>query len=227
VDTVSKFIQDYGVSHLVCDFSPLKISRAWKDQLVEKLKSLNSDCSIRLVDAHNVVPVWQASDKLETAARTIRPKITSQLSNYLTDFPELEQQDQTLLSPPMRAQLTAGIDWSKAWEVVNKQQDVAQVDWIVPGEDAAMQALRSFLDTNMDSYDSKRNDPNANGQSGLSPYLHFGQLSSQRAAWEAKRLTTHPLAVATFIEELIVRKGSPGLGWGGGLWTDLNGLLQN
>ena len=32
------------------------------------------------VDAHNVIPVWEASDKCEYAARTIRPKIHRKLS---------------------------------------------------------------------------------------------------------------------------------------------------
>lgn len=36
------------------------------------------------VDAHNVVPVWVASNKKETAARTIRKKIHSKLPTFLT-----------------------------------------------------------------------------------------------------------------------------------------------
>ena len=39
------------------------------------------------VDAHNIVPCWQASPKLEYAARTIRPKIQRQLPDFLTEFP--------------------------------------------------------------------------------------------------------------------------------------------
>lgn len=35
------------------------------------------------VDAHNVVPVWIASDKKETGARTIRKKIHTKLPTYL------------------------------------------------------------------------------------------------------------------------------------------------
>lgn len=31
-------------------------------------------CPVHEVDAHNIVPVWEASNKRETAARTIRPK---------------------------------------------------------------------------------------------------------------------------------------------------------
>ena len=39
------------------------------------------------VDAHNVVPVWETSDKQEYAARTIRNKIMGKLGEFLTEFP--------------------------------------------------------------------------------------------------------------------------------------------
>ena len=39
------------------------------------------------VDAHNVVPVWQASDKRETGARTIRGKIHRHLPEFLQVWP--------------------------------------------------------------------------------------------------------------------------------------------
>ena len=42
---------------------------------------------IAKVDAHNIVPCWEASPKLEYAARTIRPKIQKQLPTFLTEFP--------------------------------------------------------------------------------------------------------------------------------------------
>ncbi len=43
------------------------------------------------VDAHNIVPCWEASDKLEYAARTIRPKITKKLTEFLTEYPPVVQ----------------------------------------------------------------------------------------------------------------------------------------
>lgn len=46
--------------------------------------------AVHEVDAHNVVPVWTASNKLEYSAKTIRPKINRQLNEYLIDFPELQ-----------------------------------------------------------------------------------------------------------------------------------------
>lgn len=35
------------------------------------------------VDTHNIVPVWEASSKRETGARTIRTKIHKALGEYL------------------------------------------------------------------------------------------------------------------------------------------------
>lgn len=50
---------------------------------------------VRQVDAHNVVPCWVVSPKLEYAARTIRTKITKLLPEFLTDFPVVEKQPYT------------------------------------------------------------------------------------------------------------------------------------
>lgn len=64
-----------------------------------------------------------------------------------------------------------------------------------PGEDAAARALSGpggFLSSErLGLYDTKRNDPALpKALSGLSPYLHFGQLAPQRAALEAAKHRT-------------------------------------
>jgi deoxyribodipyrimidine photo-lyase len=69
---------------------------------------------------------------------------------------------------------------------------VPEVTWIKPGEDAAREALlgaNGFLSpARLKAYDSERNNPAKHSAlSGLSPYLHFGQLSPQRAAIEAAK----------------------------------------
>lgn len=51
---------------------------------------MNQSCRLAdhlQVDAHNVVPCWEASDKQDYSARIIRPKINSKLDEYLTEFP--------------------------------------------------------------------------------------------------------------------------------------------
>ncbi len=47
-----------------------------------------------------------------------------------------------------------------------------------------MKQLGHFLEHKLVGYERDRNDPNNDGQSGLSPYLHFGQISAQRIALE-------------------------------------------
>lgn len=61
--------------------------------------------TIHEVDAHNVVPTWVASEKLEYSARTIRGKINKRLPDYLIDFPTLQ--------PPSRkwTGVTLSTDW--------------------------------------------------------------------------------------------------------------------
>lgn len=73
-DTIPSFVQRIDAGALVCDYSPLRLNREWKTQVGEKIERLQRQPAIPIVevDAHNVVPVWVASNKLEYAARTIR-----------------------------------------------------------------------------------------------------------------------------------------------------------
>ena len=86
--TVPSIAEKLGCSMLVTDFSPLRIGRAWRDSVSTLLCPV--DVPVKEVDAHNVVPTWEASDKQEYAARTIRKKINGRLEDFLTDFPTLE-----------------------------------------------------------------------------------------------------------------------------------------
>lgn len=54
-----------------------------------------------------------------------------------------------------------------------------------------------------------RNDPTKNGQSGLSPYLHFGLIAPQQVALEVNalpRVGGEDDPVESFLEELIIRR---------------------
>ena len=65
--------------------SPLREHVEWLEKIVKNLR--DAEISVHQVDAHNIVPVWVTSDKQEYAARTIRPKITKKLPEFLTEFP--------------------------------------------------------------------------------------------------------------------------------------------
>jgi len=86
-ETIPTFVKENKVSLIVTDFSPMRISKIWHDKILESIK--NEKCGFHIVDAHNVVPCWIASPKIEYAARTIRIKINKILHEYLTEFPEV------------------------------------------------------------------------------------------------------------------------------------------
>lgn len=65
-------MKNYKVSHVVTDYSPLRINREWKNNFIKKISCNYKECVIHEVDSHNIVPVWVASTKQEVAARTLR-----------------------------------------------------------------------------------------------------------------------------------------------------------
>jgi deoxyribodipyrimidine photo-lyase len=69
-------MKSFDIGCLVTDFSPLRVPRKWVEEVSEAIGSSSSGLSDEIafyqVDAHNVVPCWEASDKLEYGARTIR-----------------------------------------------------------------------------------------------------------------------------------------------------------
>ncbi len=181
---------------IVTDFDPLRIKRQWKQEACQ-----NIEAEMIEVDAHNIVPAWEASHKLEFAARTIRPRIHRLLPEFLEPFPVVEPLPSGLhLDVPQ-------VDWEKINQRFLSDPEVSHSERIISGPQAALNTLNKFVESGLNEYDSLRNDPLAEGQSGLSPYFHFGQLAPQRAALSvssAKHAQAKDKEV--FLEEMIVRR---------------------
>lgn len=193
-EEIPKFLMEYNVDVLVTDFDPLSLKRNWKKNIVDLLKM-----TVYEVDTHNIVPCWVASPKQEYGAYTFRPKIHRILPEFLEEFPELKKH-------PFEWKEEIFVDWKKAMNTLKVNASVAELDWIRPGEKAAQLMLQNFLRDKLSVYDTKRNDPSLDGQSNLSPYLHFGQISSQRVALEVLKFSENRRSQEAFLEELIVRK---------------------
>lgn len=187
-EEVPKLIKKWKVSTLVTDFSPLKVPRKWRKEITKLI-----DIPFIEVDSRNIVPCWEASPKLEYAAYTIRPKIHKQLQEYLDDFPKVQKQKKAWEIK------TPEVHWKKIIKELDIDMKVEPVDWIKPGEKAALKMLEKFIKEKKNIYNNGRNDPNEDAQSNLSPYLHYGMISAQRVA-----LMT--IGMDTFIEELVVRR---------------------
>jgi deoxyribodipyrimidine photo-lyase len=208
---IPKFIRQHAVTKLIADFSPLNSIDHFKHTVAQRI-----DATFYEVDAHNIVPARIASDKQEFGAYTIRPKIHRLLPEFLEEFPPVRTHPHEWPYP------VPATDWDKAKKSLKIDRNVQEVDWIVPGETAARAAMEKFIASRLDRYDEDRNDPTKNGQSNLSPYLHFGHIAPQRLALEiVRRSGKHIQEIvdkkkngsaesrgsdAALLEELIVRR---------------------
>ncbi|MBM4175015.1 MAG: deoxyribodipyrimidine photo-lyase [Ignavibacteria bacterium] len=192
---IVKYVNDTKVSVLISDFSPLKIVREWKNKVALKIKNPFYE-----IDAHNIVPCWEASDKLEFAAYTIRPKINRKLNEYLIDFPNLKKM------PRKNKNYSNPVNWSHTTNSLRIDFSIPEVDWLQSGEKAASMQLNRFIEKKLNQYAENRNDPALNFQSQLSPYIHFGQISAQRIALTIQNLNKNVQSTEAFLEELIVRR---------------------
>ena len=197
------------------DMAPLRLPMQWVRDAAALLG--RSGVPLVQVDAHNIVPVWLASDKQEVGARTLRPKIHAQLPRFLANMPPpLEPNTvpgaEPDAEPSAAAALPEPTDWVSALASLGGiDRSVGEVGWAAPGAVAGAAVLAAFCEHRIKAYDEKRNDPNELGAaSNLSPWLHFGQLAPQRAAIAAKAAARAGGSASaggqSFIEEAVVRR---------------------
>lgn len=78
------------------------------------------------------------------------------------------------------------INWKKALETVEVDRSVDEVKWALSGYRAGVAMLETFINTRLNIYTTKRNDPNSDALSNLSPWFHFGHISVQRSVLAVK-----------------------------------------
>ncbi|KAL5964442.1 Deoxyribodipyrimidine photo-lyase [Taenia solium] len=142
------------------------------------------------VDAHNVVPAWIASEKLEYGARTIRGKLHDKAKDLFTDFPPVICHPNP--SKSALCLLQEAVDWKAIKEslVGVVDESVEPVAWAKGGCNAGLAQLFSFLRHRLRVYARNRNDPTKRALSNLSPWLHFGYTPAlQKGAkrWQTSR----------------------------------------
>lgn len=156
-EVLSDLPQKINAGAMVVDFNPLDDKTKW---------TKNQNCAVFEVDSHNIIPARYVSNKQEFSAATLRRKIYSNISEFLTEYPK----------------------------IFNVQESESE------------RILRCFINDKLDSYAELKNNPNSNTTSNLSPYLHFGFISSQRIALEVLKSNASRTNKEAYLEELIVRK---------------------
>jgi deoxyribodipyrimidine photo-lyase len=186
---------------VVTDDYPTFIARKHNSQVPQKL-----DVAYYVVDSSCIVPM-SAIPSRQYGAYTIRPKINKVLDRYLKPADELKVKHRfkdelpsfhTEVTPHNIPQLVLECE-------IDHGVKPSQVN--PGGRLAAEKRLEHFLTENLRRYALARNEPAARATSGLSPYLHFGQLSSLEVALAVKSYANeHKLIATEFLEELIVRR---------------------
>ncbi len=197
---------------IVCDRGYLRHQREWRARVAGK-----ATCKVVEVESDVVVPVETASDHAEYMAHTLRPK----LHRYWAEFLRPVRRITPGRPWPDRRRLgTVGKKFMEFPDIRNSSRAVLQnllkefkldrsvrpVCGFTGGTAEARKRLRRFIMGNLPFYDKNSGQPQEDGTSGLSPYLHFGQISPLFIALEVQRSGVLSEPKDRFLEQLLVRR---------------------
>jgi deoxyribodipyrimidine photo-lyase len=146
---------------------------------------------LEAVDSNGLLPL-RATDSAFPTALAFRRYLQRALPSHLRELPADDPLATATL--PRLTRLTELIERRWPPSTVSELGDpasllaalridhtVAPVEGAPGGEEAATRALERFVGDRLEHYPWARNEPDADGGSGLSPYLHFGHISAHQA----------------------------------------------
>ena len=158
------------------------------------------------VDASCIVPMG-LSGKQEYAAYTIRPKINRVLKEYLKPVESIRVKKRWTDSFPSFHTVVTHENIPELLASSEIDHGVTPSAEFRGGRTEAKRRLRAFLKYKFKNYARLSREPSERATSQLSPYLHFGHISSLEVALAAQEYAEeHKLIVPEYLEELIVRR---------------------
>lgn len=182
-------------SLVVVDRGYLKVQRQWRNTVAEGLT-----VPLIQVEGDVVVPVEEASEKEEYAARTIRPKIHDKLEGYVDP---VSQEDPKTSSTDYQLSFD-DVQLDEVLPILDVDRTVRPVQFFTGGTTKAKDLLEEFIESKLDRYDQMSNDPAEDYLSNMSPYLHFGQISPVYIA--SRIMDTDSPGAEDYLEQLVVRR---------------------
>lgn len=179
------------------------------------LQSIAPKISVRLdvVDSNGLMPMSATQSRTFTVAHSYRRFMQKELPKHLDSMPELlplgdttQAQSPVAALPSLKALPKSIV---RRWPAANLPQLTSEsglkdfaIDHQVGktslsgGSNAAGLLLTRFLQHRLANYESDRNEPDREGSSELSPYLHFGHISTheifqklmQRLGWNLQSI---------------------------------------
>ncbi len=160
--------------------------------LPRMLKAARAKVAVRLiaVDGNGLLPL-RAAERVFPTAFSFRRFLQRNLLHHLTEFPR--EKPLSGIALPVLSSLPAAIvrHWppTRLVDLANPaligtlpiDHSISAVS-LRGGTRAGQNAWKKFLQERLSRYAADRNHPDADGTSGLSPYLHFGHLSAHELA---------------------------------------------
>lgn len=182
--------------HFPCFFLPQMVNAA----------AGRLDVKLEAIDSNGLLPL-RAAETTFASAYAFRRFLQRELPPHLSRMPKADPFRASL--PPRIEQLPG--DVARRWPAADDAALAARTDFLASlpidhdvgpaafagGSAAAEDALETFTRFKLDRYAENRNQPEADATSGLSPYLHFGHISThevllkiaQREEWTPDRVS--------------------------------------
>jgi len=189
-----KFCDEVRPALVVGDENPMREPEHWREIATKKLR-----VPLWTVDSDVIVPS-KLLEKEQYAAFHARRRLESKLPEFLV--PSNNPHAKVKWKRPAKVQsLPAGFDILNDWDL---DRSLDPVNSFKGGQKEAMRLLRQFTQHKLPNYDKRRNHPELDGTSRMSPYLHFGHISPITVALAVQKADAPKAEKESFLNELLV-----------------------
>jgi deoxyribodipyrimidine photo-lyase len=189
-----KFCDEVKPALIVGDENPLRETEHWREVATRRLK-----VPLWTVDADVIVPS-RLLEKEQYAAHIIRPRLESRLPEFLV-APGNPKAKIAWKKPAKLHTLAPDMDLTEGWKL---DRSVGPVTSFKGGSREAARLLKEFVSKKLVGYGKRRNHPEVDATSRLSPYLHFGHISPLTAALAVQESDAPKADRESFINELLI-----------------------
>jgi deoxyribodipyrimidine photo-lyase len=179
-NSLEKLLEETGAAMVIGDENPCREPERWRKVVAHRLK-----IPYWTVDADVLVPSSLFA-KHFYALHIFKPKLYAEFPKYRITPPNPRPQ-QSWKRPAGFESFDVRNDVTEGWKKLDRS--VAPVDTFAGGTHAALRRLKEFVAKELADYSERRNHPETEGTSRLSPYLHFGHIG--------------PLTIALAVEDAV------------------------
>lgn len=188
-----RFCDEVQPALVIGDENPMREPEHWRQKAAKNLK-----VPLWTVDTDVIVPSGLL-EKAQYAAHIIRPRLQARLHTYLV--PSRNPHAHVAWEKPASLQsLATDSSITENW---NLDRSVPPVPAWRGGSVEAHRFLRQFVNKKLRGYSTRRNHPEDDSTSRLSPYLHFGHISPITIALSVEKSDAPAVDKQAFLDQLV------------------------